>query len=251
VATKFRQAAQMIAATGVREIHDAGDRHRFFGRVCTEELARVYEATVHNLQSTYDTHIQNTVLEGNDERLLQLRGHLSAALHLLQAVTYLAHFIERHENDVRSEEAKQRISELVDRSDVERITLNSLLLFAHRVLQNGVPLAEDLLPEYTNYQELEVELADHLSLHARPAALVVGIVNHYGTTVHMELADQQCDAGSILELLVAVGSQPDSRHFVFRGDARPLHDIGLLFEAGLGEQGLDSLPPELDYLRQS
>jgi len=251
VATKYMQAAQMIAGTGVREIRNSVDRHRFFGRVCTEELARVYEATVHNLQSTYDTHIQNTVLEGNDERLLQLRGHLSAALHLLQAVTHLAHFIERHENDVRSEEAKKRISELVDRSDVERITLNCFLLFAHDILHNGVRLAEDLLPEYTNFQELKVELSEELSLHARPAALVVGIVNHYGTPVQMELADQQCNAGSILELLVAVGSQPDTRRFVFRGDARPLHDIGLLFEHGLGEEGLEALPPELDYLRLS
>ncbi len=250
VATKYLQAAEMVADSGVRRIFDPEERHRFFSRVCTEALARVYEATVHNLQSTYDTHIQNTVIEGQDQRLRTLRGHTSSALHLLEAVTYLSHFIERHESEIRSEEAKRRLGELVDRSEVERITLNGFLFWAHRALQAGVPLAEDLLPEYTNIQQLEIELPDELSLHARPAALVVGIVNHYGTPVEMQLGNHRCNAGSILELLVTVGSHPGHRRFNFRGDERPLRDIGLLFQHGLGENGLDSLPSELDYLRQ-
>ena len=250
VATKFLQAAEMVAETGVRRIEDKDERHRFFSSVCTEEIARVYEATVHNLQSTYDTHIRNTVLEGKDERLAQLRGHTSAALHLLEAVTYLAHFIERHETEVSSEEAKRRISDLIDRSEVERVALNGFLFWAQRILQNGVALANDLLPEYTNLQELEVELSDDLALHARPAALVVGIVNHHGTPVQMELAGKRCNAGSILELLVTVGSNPNHLRFVFTGDVRPLQDIKLLFENGLGEGGIDHLPSELDYLRQ-
>ena len=250
VATKYLQAAQMLSEAGVREIDDPEERHRYFARVCTEELARVYEATVHNLQSTYDTHVQNTVLESQDERLPELRGHASAALHLLEAVTYLSHFIERHENEVRSEEAKRQIAQLVVRSEVERVTLNGFLVWAYKILVDGVALAEDLLPEYTNVLELDVELDDGLALHARPAALVVGIVNHYGTPVEMELGGQRCNAGSILELLVAVGSQPDHRRFLFRGDERPLRDIGLLFQNGLGESGLENLPEELEYLRQ-
>ena len=103
VVTKYMQACEMLKDLHVRCIDDAQERHAFFSRNCTEALARTYEATVHNLQSTYDTHIQNTVLEGQDERLPRLRGHVSAALHLLEAVTHLAHFIERHENEVRSE----------------------------------------------------------------------------------------------------------------------------------------------------
>lgn len=250
VATKFLQAAEMIADTRVRQIGDDEERRRLFSLICTEEQARVYEATVHNLQSTYDTHIQNTVLEGQDARLTQLRGHTSAALHLLEAVTYLAHFIERHETETRSEAAKRRIAALIDRSDVERVTLNTFLYWAHRILQNGISVAEDLLPEYTNLQELEVVLSGEYALHARPAALVVGIVNHYGTPVEMELAGRRCNAGSILELLVTVGSNPHEQHFVFRGDERPLRDIRLLFEHGLGERGLERLPASLDYLRQ-
>jgi hypothetical protein len=138
VVTKYLQACEMLRDLRVRRIHDAKERHDFFGRVCTESQARVYEATVHNLQSTYDTHIQNTVLEAGDERLALLRGHASAALHLLQAVTYLAHFIERHETDIRSEEAKRKISELIERSDVEGVALNVFLYWADHFLQSGV-----------------------------------------------------------------------------------------------------------------
>jgi phosphotransferase system HPr-like phosphotransfer protein len=249
VVTKFLRACDLLRDLRVRRIHDARERHAFFTRTCTEAQARTYEATVHNLQSTYDTHIQNTVLEARDERLPKLRGHVSAALHLLQAVTHLSHFIERHETDIRSEEAKRKISELVERSEVEGVALNVFLFWADRFLRSGQPLAEALLPEYTKLLELELELPDHLALHARPAALIVGIVNHHSTPVEMEVGGRRCNAGSILELLVAVGSQPHQKRFVFRGDERPVRDIARLFAAELGEKGLDLLPAELAYLR--
>lgn len=249
VLTKYLQACEMMAALRVRGIDDAKERHTYFARVVTEAKARTYEACVHNLQSTYDTHIQNTVLESRDERLPRLRGHISAAVHLLQAVTHLAHFIERHETDIRSEEAKRKIAELVDRSEVERIALNVFLFQADRFLRSGMAMAETMLPEYTETLELTLELPEHLALHARPAALVVGIVNHYSTPVEMEIGGKRCNAGSILELLVAVGSMPHVRRFVFRGDERPVRDIARLFEAELGERGLERLPAELGYLR--
>jgi len=87
-------------------------------------------------------------------------------------------------------------------------------------------------------------------LHARPAALIVGIVSRYGTPVELEVKGQNCNAGSILELLVTVGSHPDEKEFTFRGDATPLRDIALLFQYGLGEEGVDALPDELSYLRK-
>ena len=189
------------------------------------------------------------MLEARDPRLPSLRGHVSAALHLLEALTYMAHFIERHEADIRSEEAKRRIAALVDRSEIEQLAWNHFLVWADAFLQAGAALAEDLLPEYTTFLELEVEIPPQLSLHARPAALVVGIVNHYGTPVEMEVGGKRCNAGSILELLVTVGSQPDPRTFLFRGDERPVRDIGLLFSHDLGEQGLEALPTDLAYLR--
>jgi hypothetical protein len=75
-------------------------------------------------------------------------------------------------------------------------------------------------------------------------------VNYHGTPVQMELEGHTCNAGSILELMIAVGSHPGAKRFLFRGDVNPLRDIRTLFEAGLGEHGLSSLPEGLAYLRQ-
>jgi phosphotransferase system HPr (HPr) family protein len=134
---------------------------------------------------------------------------------------------------------------------VEDVTLNTFFYLAHRALQSGVPIARVLLPEYTNIQQLELELPTDLALHARPAALIVGIVSHYGTPVEMELGGQKANAGSILELLVAAGSHPGQKRFLFRGDEKPLRDIRTLFQCGLGESGLQLLPEDLDYLRHA
>ena len=249
VASKYLQACTMLEEGCFEPSASAERRDEILSQSCTEELARVYEATVHNLQSTYDTYIKNTVLEGQDERLPLLRGHLSASLHLLEAVTQLTHFLERHESDVRDDAAHRRVADIVPRATVSEISLNVLLYWADQFLQGGRALAEDLLPAYTNLQKLELELTEGIILHARPASLIVTIVNHYGTPVEMEVEGKPCNAGSILELMVAVGSHPEARHFAFSGDEHPLRDIGLLFEHGLGERGLEHLPHELSYLR--
>jgi phosphotransferase system HPr (HPr) family protein len=249
VAAKFLQVCGMFDDLAVRRIVDEDERETYLRSVCSEEHARVYEATVHNLQSAYDTWVKNTVIESSDPRLSKLRGHASAALHLLEAVTHLVHFVERHESGLRNEAIEQRLAALVDRGQVRDYTLNHILHWAAQIVRRGRPLAEDLLPSYTNVQLLEVTLADDVSLHARPAALIVGIVNRYGTPVEMEIEGRKCNAASILDLMVAVGSHPHARRFRFRGDEKPLRDIELLFRSGLGEKGIDRLPGDLAYLR--
>jgi hypothetical protein len=249
VASKFLLAHEMLDRIHPRVVADDAERRLYLAEVCTEEQARVYEATVHNLQSAYDTYIKNTLLESEDTGLPYLRGLTSAALHMLEAVTFLTHFYERHESDVRSEAAEVRIAGIVDRALVQDVILNDLIVAAHAIIRAGQSIAEALLRKYTNAQELVVELGPDVLLHARPAALIVGIVNHYGTPVEMEVRGQRCNAASILELLLAVGSHPDEKRYVFRGDATPLYDIGRLFEFGLAEKGIDSLPAELSYLR--
>lgn len=249
VCSKYLQACAMLQEADLRPMDDPDARARLLKEHCSEEAARVYEATVHNLQSAYDTYIKNTVIEARDERLAQLRGHVSATLHLLEAVTQLTHFVERHESDVRDAAARRRLADLVPREEVHRVTLNLLLHRAVQFLEGGRDLAEGLLPTYTNVQALEVVLDDDVVVHARPASLIVAIVNHHGTPVELELNGEVCNAGSILEMMVLVGSHPEARKFLFRGDEHPLRDIGSLFESGLGERGLESLPGSLNYLR--
>ncbi|MBI1380204.1 MAG: hypothetical protein GC161_03860 [Planctomycetaceae bacterium] len=249
VASKFLQACQLLVDIDVRPISDPEARHTFLTALCTEEQARVYEAVVHNLQSTYDTYIKNTVLEARDARLPLLRGYASTVLHLLEAITELTHFHERHESEARATRSRDRMAEVVAREQVEKVVLCDLLVSARSLLEAGRVVAEDLLPSYLTVQEMEVELGDGLHVHARPAALIVGIVNHHGTPVEVQIGDRRCNAGSILELLVAVGGRPDVRLFRFRGDQHPLRDIAVLFESGLGEGGIDTLPDRLGYLR--
>lgn len=249
IASKYLAACTLLEGLAIVELSDPVVRRRRLAAICKEEQARVYEATVHNLQSTYDTHIKNTVVEAQDERLPRLRGLLSAALHLLETVTVLAHFVERHESEARGEATGQAIAAIVDGDQVRRLMLNELLIWADLLMQRGRSTAEELLPNYIELRELRVDLPASLKLHARPAALIVNIVAHHGTPVEFEIGGHRCNAGSILEILIGVGSNPEARHFVFRGDIHPLNDIGLLFESNLGEDGLGNLPPALQYLR--
>ena len=81
-------------------------------------------------------------------------------------------------------------------------------------------------------------------------SLIVKIVDHHGTPVSCEVDGSEGNAGSILEMMITVGSNSEARRYVFTGDERPLADIQRLFEAGLGEGGLENLPKELEYLRR-
>jgi phosphotransferase system HPr-like phosphotransfer protein len=161
------------------------------------------------------------------------------------------HFYERHESELRTELTERILAELVQPTAVQEVILNNLLVNASDVLQAGRHLSEAVLPSYTRVRELEVQLPAGVTLHARPVALIVGIVNHFGTPVEFEIGSRRCNAASILEVLMAVGSTPEVAGFVFRGDERPLTHIALLFEHGLGERGTDGLPEDLSYLRPS
>lgn len=249
IASKFVEAARVFQELGIRRIANEHERESWLQRHVSEERARSLEASVHNLQSAYDTWVKGTSIEAADARLQTLRGHASAALHLMEAVTQLTHFVERHERTARDDASARRIAGLVSKAEARDVTLNHLLVHAATFLQRGRSVAEDLLPSYTNFQEIEVDLQRDIVLHARPAALIVSIVQRYGTPVEFEADGERCNAGSILEMMVTVGSNPDVRRFRFRGDERPLKDIRLLFQNALGENGLDALPAELAYLR--
>lgn len=249
ICSKYLKASEMLEALKIRRIQDPEKRKTFISRHCTEDRARVYESTVHNLQSKYDTYIKNTKIEKKDRSLIALRGHVSVALHLLEAATHLVHFYERHENDIRSEKTKGQIAQLIDKNSVLDQVLNFALFHADRVFRKGKPFAEALLPHYTKVKTIEVKIPEGRSLHARPASLIVAIVNHYGTPVEIEAEGSRCNAASIMQVMILAGTHPNVRKLLFKGDEYPLEDIRLLFENGLGEKGLDELPERLFYLR--
>ncbi len=251
VASKFLNAAENIERRGIKRIKDSEKRRKFIEMHCNEERARFHESSVHSLQSKYDTYIKNTTSEKKDPRLPKLRGHISIALHLLEAATFLVHFYERHENDIRSEKAKEIIAGLVDKNKVLDQILNFCFFYTSVFLLRGKPIALGLIPNYTNTQTLEVSVPEGSYLHARPASLIVSIVNHHAMPVEMEIDGDRCNAASIMQLMMMAGRHSGARQLKFIGDVHPLKDIQLLFANKLGETGLDRLPAELSYLKSN
>lgn len=215
----------------------------------TEVEARKYTTGVHNLQSAYDTYVKPTRLSAEMPELRTFRGHVSLALHLFEVASHLIHFYERHEGEELRGITKDRIAKLVPREQV----LHHVVQFAARnaadVVLRVVPLAQALLPRVAPQTTLEIELPENYTLHARPLSLIFGVVRHHKVPVEIVIDGKSTSAGSIMGLIMFAGRFPGVRRVAFRGEAAPLADLKLLFDAGLGERGVDDFPPALSYLR--
>ncbi|MBN2492603.1 MAG: HPr family phosphocarrier protein [Planctomycetes bacterium] len=251
IATVYLQAARDVLSIGSVDGESPDTIRAFVIQNLPEARVRNLEAVVHGLQSKYDTYVKNTRIEQSDSTLLKLRGHISMALHLLEYSTGLVHFYERHENDVRSVEAKRRISRIVDKNKILRLIVNYGYRFARGYIERGQQYADKLLEEYSRIIKLELPMPEGIYLHARPVSLIVSIVQHHGTQVQMEIEGEKVDANSIIQVLMVSGNNSRTRTVTFYGDEKPLNDLRDLFAARLGEDGLDSLPGSLGYLKSA
>ncbi len=249
VASLYLRAIERFGWAGDSVVESAGELRTYVLKNLDEERARFFEALVHSLQSKYDTYIKSTAIEARTPSLKRLRGHISMSLHLLEMGTDLVHFYVRHENDVRSEAIKARIADLIDKTSVLDRAANYAFLFAARILREGRALAEESLRSFVRVQSLSLEIPSRETLHARPISLIVKIAHQYNTRVEMEMDGEVCNAASLMEIIMLVGNHADSRTVTFRGEARPLSDLRTLFDHGLGEAGLESLPESLNYLK--
>lgn len=224
------------------------EMRRFVLESSDEQQVRFFQTRIHNLISGYDTFVQGTAVEGHDPELPRFRAHVAMILALLEFMTELVHFYERHENDIRSETAKNRVAQIVDKALVLDRILNFALVQVHAMVRAVATLAEKLVERFTLQDRIVCTIPAGLSIHARPVHLITRIVEHHATPVTVTVGKTTCYAGSILQVLMAVGGAPDVRELTFVGDRRPLEDLKTLFEAGLGERGAGSLPRELSYL---
>jgi hypothetical protein len=232
-----------------RKFDDVAAMRRYVLEVSDEEQCRFFQTRIHNLQSKYDTFVKSTEAEKNDPDLKRFRGFVSITLHLIECMTQLVHFYERHENDIRGEEIKNRIAGLIDKDQVLDRALNFCLFYAHSYLNAGALLAEDLVRRYTSQDRVELELPQGIVLHIRPASLIAEIVKHHATPVTIIIGSDSRYAGSVLDILMAAGANAGQRKIIFEGDCRPLDDLKRLFEHRLGEHGLSGFPDQLAYLR--
>lgn len=229
-----------------KRFEDPDEMRRFVLEVSDEEQCRFFETRIHSLLSRYDTYVQGTQLESADETLRRFRALIGLTRKILSSMVQLVHFYERHENDIRCESTKNRIAELVDKETVLDRILNYALCFLHRFMEEAAPFADEMVKTYTQQSTIQCEISGDLTLHVRPASLIVKIVTHHGIPVTMRIGDEECYAGSVLQVLTAIGRHPEVRTVQFEGDRAVLEDLRMLFESGLGEKG--PLPPSLEYL---
>lgn len=248
IASKFLAHKQILdRQSDFRTWADEEAMRTFVLEVSDEQQVRFFTTRIHNVLSRYDTYIQGTSTEKQDPELMCFRSFVVTSLHLLEVMIELVHFYERHENEVRSETAKNRIAELVDKEMVLDRILNYCLNFLHVYMDEIAPQAETLVDRYTLQTVAKCAVPDGTVLHARPVSLITRIVDHYGTPVQMSIGETTCYAGSILQVLMAAGQNPGVREVTFEGDKKPLEDLRILFEHGLGETDTP-LPKELGYL---
>ena len=230
-----------------QKFQDPKKMRDFVLNVSDEQEVRYFETRIHTLLSRYDTYVEGTSLEAEDPDLPAFRGHIVVMVHLLKIMIELVHFYERHENDIRSIDAKDRIAALVDKGEVLDRILNFCLFYLHAYVDAGAPIAEKLVSCYTRQTRITLTVPDGVDIHARPVSLITKVVAHHGTTVNMTVGDTTCYAGSIINVLMTVGNHPSVRQIEFEGDSAPLRDLQTLFEHGLGE-GSSGLPESLSYL---
>jgi len=164
-----------------------------------EEKLRLVKSRFHNLQSSYDTYLSKSATEHRNPDLLTLRGHVSVIFHLLHSATLFAHYYERHILD-------HRIS-LLDTpflpmpvSGHLSLMIDFFIGYADRYFQAAKSLCRNIITEYSEKTQISVSIPRYRGFHVRPSTLIAKIVIHYGSQVTMELAGQEYDASSPLEL---------------------------------------------------
>ncbi|MEN8149960.1 MAG: HPr family phosphocarrier protein [Planctomycetota bacterium] len=251
VASSFLRAAELYETMAPpMELETYLELKRFVQERLDEERARQIESRIHAIQSKYDTYIQYTASESRNPELRKIRFVISLALHLFEATTHLIHFYERHENDIRSESVKQRVSGTVNKRAVLDSAVNYAFRSAGWLMAEGKETALKLIPEYTSIREVTFQIPHDVRLHIRPAALIASIVTHHGTPVRMKMGDGECDASSVTDVIFLAGTNLDAREVTFHGDERPLADLHELFDIGLRDEGREELEERLSYLKQ-
>jgi len=186
------------------------ERFNYTPQSFTEENLRLLELRFHNLQSLYDTHISGTGTEEIDADLPVLRGHISVIFHLLRTATAFAHYYERHllaamprTTRSRGRAAEPVLHSVVKKQELLNALMQYSLAYSSRFLAGIRNLCQSMLKRYTIVTEIELPVPPYRGFHVRPATLISRLVNHYGTSVRMELDNERYDASLPLELFRA------------------------------------------------
>ncbi len=214
-----------------------------------ETKVKILESTLHNIQSEYDTHIRMTQEESGDRELLSLRAFISIPMHLLEMARWLIHFYERHENEIHSDNSRNRIAELVDKNLVLRLISGFCLFYTQRYMMMGKQMAEKVMTRLARITRISIPVPKPAGFHARPAYYITLVVEEHGTDAFLVVGNRKFDARSVLDLLEAGGLAADMElsSVECEGDERTLADIKILSECNYCEN--EQIPKELNYIR--
>ena len=196
---------------------------------------RQFGTDLHNLQSWYDSYIFNHLIETEFPILKKFRQIFFAQLNLSKIATILSHYYERH--IFVSSPVTDKLKEIVSSAKILEAIFYFTLHYSSQLSDEGKNLADSLLNALQEQVTYELPVPKKLGFHARPAAKVAMVVQHYGTEVKMLVGDQSFNASSVLELLSAGGyiiTKGLDRVF-FQGDKRTLDDLRILAENNYGE----------------
>lgn len=203
IATSYLEIAEEYTFLGFNQVFSHQELAGMVPERVNEERLRTFQASVHNLQAVYDTHIQYTTMEANDSRLLKLRGFISMALHLLDIATELVHFHERHEQYSRHASIYKRLQAIIGTYQILDVMGNYALFFCTKFLQNGKLLSEEAVMKYAQITSKRIPIPIYRGFHVRPSTYIAKIVRHYGSDVQMHLGNETYDAGCVFDLFRA------------------------------------------------
>jgi hypothetical protein len=250
ICEKIKHVAKLMKDSKVHRIVDIKDLKLAVLQKFNEKRARMYKNLVHNIQSDFDTFIKNTKLEMNYSEVKIMRGYISMPLHLLEVALWLAHFYERHEDEIRHGESKKRISVLVNKETLLDKIMNFGFYYSHHFVAEGKKLADDILDCFSKIVRVELPIPQPLGFHARPSTYVSLIARQYDDLdLFMIIDGEKFNTKSVMSLLQAGGTLADKGYqsVLFEGDKRVIEDVRILAKHNYCEEG--EIPARLSYLR--
>ena len=250
VCEKIKQISRLMNDSKVHQVNDVNELKLAVLRKFNEKRARKYKNLIHNVQSDFDTYVKNTKLEVAHQELKILRGYISMPLHLLEVSLWLAHFYERHEDEIRPGENKKRISMIVNKDLVLDKIMNFGFFYSQYFLNEGNKLACEVLKFFTKVVRVELPIPQPLGFHARPATLVSIVARQYENMDLFVIVDgEKYNTKSVMSLLQVGGTVADKGYktILYEGDKRVIEDIKLLVKHNYCED--TEIPSRLSYLR--
>jgi len=251
VCEKIKHISRLMNDSKICQIEDVNELKLAVLTKYNEKRARMHKNLIHNIQSDFDTYVKNTKVEVGYQELKVLRGYVSMPLHLLDVSLWMAHFYERHEDEIRPGENRKRISTIVNKDVLLGKIINFGFFYSQYFINEGNKLADEILKCFTKVLRVELPIPKPLGFHARPSTLISIIARQYEDMDLSVVVDgKKFNAKSVMSLLQVGGVIADKGYqtILFEGDKRVVDDIKLLAKHNYCEKG--EIPSRLSYLRE-